>query len=293
MKVGIPGGLLYYRYEPFIRTFFNELGVDTEYSVKSSKEILDLGTKNCVDEACLPMKLFHGHVSKLQKTCDYIALPRIMKCEFGESICPKFEGLPELVASGTGKVNYLFSKPIYMDNQKNFRKSLKKECKALGIKDKTFEHAFNLAIENQRNTSKGLWETDYRKKVFLGGHPYNIYDSFANMNLIQKLHKLDIGVITEELVSQSGKKAELADLIKQPYWLFLASNYAAALALHRKKEIDGIVYVSSFSCGTDSITIEMIKNNIGNLPMLVLKLDEQTGEAGFDTRLEAFSEVLK
>jgi len=293
MKIGIPGGLLYYKYEPFIRTFCNELGGDAEYSVTSSKEILDLSTKNCVDEACLPMKLFHGHVSKLQKTCDYVVLPRIMKCEFGESICPKFEGLPELVSSGTGKSNYIFTKPIYMNDQKKFKRTLKRDCKTLGIKTNRFEQAFKLALENQRNTSRGIQDAGYRKTVFLGGHPYNIYDSFANMNLINKLHKLDIGVITEEWVSQHVKKEELVHLIKQPYWLFLINNYASAMALHRKGEIDGIVYVSSFSCGTDSVTIEMIKNDIGNLPMLILKLDEQTGEAGLNTRLEAFSEVLK
>ncbi len=67
MKIGIPGGLLYYKYEPFIRTFFNELEADTEYSTVSSKEILDLGARNCVDEACLPMKIFSRSCRKLQK----------------------------------------------------------------------------------------------------------------------------------------------------------------------------------------------------------------------------------
>lgn len=293
MKIGIPGGLLYYKYEPFIRTFFNEIGIDTEYSIVSNKETLDIGSRNCVDEACLPMKVFHGHVSKLQKTCDYVIIPRIMSCEFGESICPKFEGLPELVASGTGQSNFIFSDPIYLNNRGKLKKAFKKECSKIGISQSRFEKAFNLAMTNQRNTSKGLKEMDYGKQVFLAGHPYNIYDNFANMNLIDKLHKLDIGVITEEWVSKFDKEEQLKGLMKQPYWLFFIQNFAAAMALIEKKEIDGIVYVSSFCCGTDSFTIDMIKNRIGNFPMLILKLDEQTGEAGFNTRLEAFSEVLK
>jgi predicted nucleotide-binding protein (sugar kinase/HSP70/actin superfamily) len=65
------------------------------------------------------------------------------------------------------------------------------------------------------------------------------------------------------------------------------------MALIKKKEINGIIYISSFCCGTDSIIIEMIKNRLGNFPLLVLKIDEQTGEAGYNTRLEAFREVLK
>ncbi|MEG1996222.1 MAG: acyl-CoA dehydratase activase-related protein, partial [Oscillospiraceae bacterium] len=58
MRIGVPGGLLFYSYEPFIRTFFNELGVEVRYSTISNKDILNMGTKNCVDEACLPIKVF-------------------------------------------------------------------------------------------------------------------------------------------------------------------------------------------------------------------------------------------
>lgn len=293
MKIGIPGGLLYYRYEPFIRTFFNELDVDAEFSTASNREIMDLGTHNCVDEACLPMKLFHGHAAKLQKTCDRIVVPRVMSCEFGESICPKFQGLPEMVSGGTGRSDQIFTAPLFIDNRTKLKKALKKSCREIGVSDHRTDKAFQSALENQRNTSFGLNESGYRHKVFLAGHPYNIYDSYANLNLIQKLHKLDIGVITEERVSRYEMMEELKELIKQPYWLFFTHNYAPALILAKRHEIDGIIYVSSFCCGTDSITIEMIKNHIEGLPFLVLKLDEQTGEAGYNTRLEAFQEVLK
>lgn len=293
MKIGIPGGLLYYRYEPFIRTFFNELEVSTEYSTISNKEILDLGARNCVDEACLPMKLFHGHAAKLQKTCDYITVPRIMNCEYGESVCPKFRGLPELVESGTGKSNQIFTEPIYMNDMEKLKKVLKKNCRKIGVPDSRQENAFRSAMESQRNTSFGLNETWYRRRVFLAGHPYNIYDSFANLNLLQKLHNLDIGAITEERVSRYDLMEELKGLIKRPYWFFFIHNFIPAMVLMKRKEIDGIVYISSFCCGTDSITIDMIKNRIGSFPFLVLKLDEQTGEAGYNTRLEAFREVLK
>lgn len=293
MKIGIPGGLLYYKYEPFIRTFFNEIGVETEYSTISSKEILDLGTRNCVDEACLPIKLFHGHAAKLQSTCDRIAIPRIMNCEYGESICPKFRGLPELVASGTGKADQIFTDPIYMNNQRKLKNALRKSSRELGVSDYRLEKAFKAAAENQRNSSFGIWETGYRRRVFLAGHPYNIYDSFANLNLLKKLHQLDIGVVTEEWINQYEKIEAMKDLIKRPYWLFYVHNFAPAMVLIKRKEIDGIIYVSSFCCGTDSIIIDMIRNRAEGFPFLVLKLDEQTGEAGYDTRLEAFCEVLK
>lgn len=293
MRIGVPGGLLFYSYEPFIRTFFSELGVDVKYSTVSNKEILNMGTKHCVDEACLPIKIFHGHVMKLQEDCDYIAIPRIMNCETGLSICPKFEGLPELVMSGTKKSNYIFTKPVRMYDKKKMLKDFQEEGKKIGIGKEKVRKAFLLGLENQRITDRGICEEDYKYRVFLAGHPYNIYDSFVNINLIQKLHKLDIGIITEEWISASRKQEQLEGLIKNPYWKFFVNNFGAAKAIEADCKADGIIYLSSFCCGTDSFTIEMIKNSLGHLPMIVLKLDEQTGEAGYDTRLEAFKEMLE
>ena len=64
-------------------------------------------------------------------------------------------------------------------------------------------------------------------------------------------------------------------------------------ALHIRDKVDGIIYISSFSCGLDSFIIEMIKTHITDVPMMVLKLDEHRGRAGFETRLEAFSDLLQ
>ena len=84
----------------------------------------------------------------------------------------------------------------------------------------------------------------------------------------------------------------MTGLMKAPYWRFYRENFGKAMALLKKGSVDGILYVSSFCCGTDSVTIEMIRSRIGDFPMLVLKLDEHTAEAGMDTRLEAFAELL-
>ena len=56
---------------------------------------------------------------------------------------------------------------------------------------------------------------------------------------------------------------------------------------------DGMIYLSSFSCGIDSVVTELIKIELGDFPFMVLKLDEHTGEAGYNTRLEAFADMLK
>jgi len=313
MRIGIPEALLFQRYEPIIRTFFNNLEVDVVYSGPSNQDILERGIRNCVDEACLPMKLFQGHVSKLSEECDKVVVPRLMKCEFGDSICPKFSGLPELVGKGNYQSRFIFSDPLYLNDRAKLEQAVVKQGKQLEVPKENIRRAFR-AAEAAMNIRKAVYraETDFadaagmgeseetknpgerrKSRVALLGHPYNISDSFANRNLINKLKRLEIEVITGEEMQEKDFNKQLTGLMKAPYWMFYRENFGKAGALLESGSIDGILYVSSFCCGTDSVIIEMIKSRIDDFPMLVLKIDEHTAEAGIDTRLEAFSELLE
>ena len=92
-KIGYPRGLLYYEYYPFWGSFFNNLDVEVISSIKTNKEILDSGIENCVDEACLPVKIFHGHVSSLRDKVDYIFIPKYVSLYKREYNCPKHLGI--------------------------------------------------------------------------------------------------------------------------------------------------------------------------------------------------------
>lgn len=316
MKIGIPEALLFQRYEPFIRAFFNNLEVDAVYSGPSNRHILERGIKDCVDEACLPIKIFQGHVSKLQDECDKIVVPRLIKCEFGDSICPKFAGLPELVGRGRTGSKIIFTEPLYLNDRDKLRKTILKQRKQIDVSKAKVEEAFRAAEEAVRaqkqkqrdfhdemdvkadedgvgRNSCKIGIDDSLSRVALLGHPYNISDSYANMNLISKLRRLGIYPVTGEELSREDINGQITGLMKAPYWLFYRENFGKATALLKRASIDGILYVSSFCCGTDSVTIEMIKSRIGDFPMLVLKIDEHTAEAGVDTRLEAFAELLE
>ncbi len=309
MRIGIPEALLFQRYEPIIKTFFNNLGVDVVYSGPSNQDILERGIKNCVDEACLPMKLFQGHVSRLEEECDMVVVPRLMKCEVGNSICPKFSGLPELIGKGNSKNKFIFTDPLYLNDRAKLGKAIIKQGKQIGVPKENILRAFR-AGEAAMNIRKAVYRAEADlgwtgtlgaeyysapkgSRVALLGHPYNISDSFANRNLIFKLKRLGIEVVTGEELQGKDFDEQMIGLMKAPYWMFYRENFGRAGALLKNESIDGILYVSSFCCGTDSVIIEMIRSRIGDFPMLVLKLDEHTAEAGVDTRLEAFSELLE
>ena len=69
MTIGIPKALLYYKYKDLWISFFEYLGCDVVMSPDTSKEILEMGTKKSLDESCLAMKIYMGHVEYLMRLC--------------------------------------------------------------------------------------------------------------------------------------------------------------------------------------------------------------------------------
>lgn len=293
MKVGIPRGLLFYKFHPFVTTFFNELGAEIVLSPETNKEILNLGTKTCVDEACLPIKVFHGHVLYLKDKCDVIFIPRIMQLNKNEYICPKFCGLPEMVINDIGGIKKAITHPIYAYSYGALRPWALKTGLIFTKNYFKIKKAYDSALNAQSKFTSGINNKDYKIKIALVGHPYNIYDNFINMKLVDKLNNLGIGVITEEFVSQSNIDNEIKALYKKPFWTFTKNTYGFSSYIVANDKIRGIIYISSFACGIDSVTIELIKNKLKDFPILVLKIDEHTGEAGLNTRLEAFVDMLQ
>lgn len=293
MIVGIPKGLLYYKYHPFLQTFFGELGAEIITSVDTNKGILNEGVKYCVDEACLPVKIFHGHVSFLKDKCDIIVIPRIMQLRNREYICPKFCGLPEMIINSIPDMPKTITEPIYARS----RKELYNWADVSGsiiTKDKAkIKKSFNTAVSEQKNQKIGIKDENYRINVALAGHPYNIYDKFINMNIVKKLNELGVGVMTEEFIEDKIIDSEVINLYKKPFWTFARNSYGFTSHVARENMVDGIIYISSFACGIDSVVVELIKDKIGDFPFMVLKLDEHTGEAGLETRVEAFADMLE
>lgn len=293
MIIGIPKGLLYYKYNIFFETFFNELGAKVINSENTNKKILNEGVKYSVDDACLPIKIFHGHVVSLRSRCDLMLIPRIMQLEKREYICPKFCGLPEMIINSIPDMPKTIKEPIYATSRKSLYR-WGKEVGSLITKDKMkIKNAFNLAIEKQNNFKSGIRDRGYKTNIALVGHPYNIYDDFINMDIIKKLNHLGVGVITEEYTEKEEIKKEVESLYKRPFWTFAKNSYGFVLNSIKQEKVKGVIYISSFACGIDSVITELIKDKIGDFPFMILKLDEHTGEAGINTRIEAFTDMLE
>jgi predicted nucleotide-binding protein (sugar kinase/HSP70/actin superfamily) len=52
-------------------------------------------------------------------------------------------------------------------------------------------------------------------------------------------------------------------------------------------------YITNFSCGPDSFVITYFRDIMGRKPSLTLELDSHTADAGLETRVEAFLDIVK
>jgi len=161
-------------------------------------------------------------------------------------------------------------------------------------------------------------------KVALIGHTYLINDNFASLDVRKKLQELGVDIITSEQMPRNlierqilrlsmrnyglefsepeklPKKELKKHLVgKNDYLYFEFEHEMVGTAMHflEKNSIDGILMLVNFICGPVSVTTEYAKQFAKKIqaetPMAILTLDAHTGEAGFQTRLEAFSDILR
>ncbi len=293
MIVGLPKGLLFHQYEKFITEFLKVLQIDYIISKDTNKDILNLGVKYCVDEACLPIKIFHGHVASIKDRCDLVIVPRIVSVHEKEFICPKFNGLPEMILHNIPNMPAITTKPLYLYSEKKTLAWLEDFGSMLNKNKNQVREAYIRGKEIYDRQKLGYNDKRYRRRVLLVGHPYNIDDIYMNMNIKKKLNDLGVGVMTHHYVRDKDKQKEVDKLYKRPFWTFARHTYGSCVYLGRTQQVDGIIYLSSFNCGIDSIFIQLIKNELKDFPLLVVKIDEHTGEAGLNTRLEAYTDMLE
>lgn len=291
MQIGIPRALLYSHNHQFSQTFFAGLGIKTLVSPATNREIFETGLRTCVDEACLPVKVFLGHVSWLAKHCDAILIPRLPDKRSARKACPMICGIKDVTAACLPGLPRLIDEPVLCTDQKKLLTWARKVSRLLGKKNagQALENALNSKNAHRAGTS----QKGYPYTIALIGHPYNINDAFINMNLIKKLNARGIGIITPEWVPQTYIDKEVQKLFKLPFWHYARQYYGSAAYLFTSASVDGIIYISAFCCGVDSVVIELIKSAVEDFAFMVLKIDEHTGEAGFDTRIEAFADMLK
>ncbi len=314
MRVGIPRGLFFYYYYPLWKTFFNDLGAEVVVSAPTSRFTMDQGIELAVDETCLPVKVYFGHVRELcGQDLDYIFAPRLVSVEPKSYICPKFMGIPDMLAACLTGLPPLIDVTIDVSKtNKYFQRDIQRVGALLNCNKRQAELAFKHGrLQNERclNIARQgytmaeaiqIWEGQeqplYKEgdlNICVLGHGYSLYDSHISMNLIPKLRGMGCNIHLVETFDVDEVEKGAANMPKRVFWTLGRKLVGAALHLEKRPDIDGIVYLACFGCGPDSLIGEIVERRVRNKPFMLITVDEHTGEGGVMTRLEAFCDMLR
>ena len=298
MIIGIPKAFLYFKYANLWESFFGSLGVEYIVSPDTNKDIVAAGSHLAVDESCLSSKIYLGHIDWLHERCDRILVPRIASYGKAGTVCTRFQGVYDMVKNtyrdaGIDLLNY----NIDLKNMENEPIAFVKMGFELGKKRQRSLFAYWNAKQAEKagemiaaKEQEKLLESD-KIKILIIAHPYNIYDKYVGEPVLNVMKSMDVVPI---LGCEADKRAALSsshDLSETLPWMF-SKELLGSIALYHKR-IDGIILMSTFPCGPDSLVNEIVIRRIKDKPILNLLLDGQEGTAGLETRLESFIDIIK
>jgi predicted nucleotide-binding protein (sugar kinase/HSP70/actin superfamily) len=306
---------MFYRYFPFWHTFFDTLGwkVMVSDGVRQKEKIIYF------EDSCLPMKLLVTHAIQLKDKVDHLFIPRLVSIHRTYMMCPKFRGAPDIVRLATeGSVSVidetidlrkggisLFQSFLKIGERLNASKPESK--KAFQEAEKSFSKFQKEWINRiNRLPTRQLFEIEIpippagRKaplRVAFIGHPYNLFDTDINKDLLTLTKRLGMEIMTSDFLSEKEIDREVSDFSKEIYWSS-GREIVGSLFHFLSGGADGVVFLTSFKCGIDALLQEFIKRRLkvrggSSTPLLILSFDEHTGREGLTTRLEAFRDVME
>ncbi len=296
ITIGLPKAYLYYRYHIFWTNFFEHLGCKVITSNDTTKETIEVGKAYSIDESCLSSKIYLGHVSDLQGKCDYILVPRVANYGKNEKVCVKFNATFDLVKNLFQEDNILEYNIEKTKSPIEFFTYLKLGLKLTSNPFKIIASYYHAKRATKKYHKQKLLEqtnklNSYKPKILVVAHPYNIYDNYIGTPIIKKLESMGIDIIYADLLDHKTAKMYASKLSPTLYWTY-SKELIGAIGYYQYS-VDGIIFLTTFPCGPDSLVNELMIRKVTNIPITNILIDEQSASAGLETRLESFVDIIQ
>ena len=309
--VGINKSFLVNSLFPFYQTFFTNLGMDVVLPAAPSKRGRDLRNS----AFCYPAELSHGFFYSLLESSprpDYLFLPHLRSIPIennGSSdtqACPFVQGEPFYLKTAFKTFLDDFKQQgtrlltPFMDMNNGIASAfdgMMESAAEMGVSRKTAESAFHRAISVQqacygrmkakgREVLAGLAADPEKTGVVIFGRPYNAMVEEAHMGIPHKFASRGIQVIPFDFLPFENEPPKPG-----MYWGMGQIILKAARFVEKHPQLFG-AYITNFSCGPDSFLISYFRSIMGRKPSLTLELDSHTADAGLETRIEAFLDIV-
>lgn len=196
----------------------------------------------------------------------------------------------------------------YGEAEKHFIKALKIVDEAMNTRQ--LNKAKKLAFAEMDKT-----KFDPKREVLnvdITGEIYLVCDKFSNQDIVKELGKMGVqtrksltvsSFLKDAIIPKAFRKGEThlqrANRLAKPYLMRDIGGDAlecvSDVAYANERGIDGIIHISPFTCMPEIMSQNIFPAMRENcdIPILPLIMDEQTGKAGYLTRLEAFVDLMR
>lgn len=295
--------LLQNTYYPFYRRFFENLG----YKLLLPERIDPRGISQRGASFCYPVEIAHGYLADmLNISADFTFLPQLKglsgsdhdtacTCVFVQSE-PFYlkTTFPALDTPQTLTPAFDLSESVE-HNKRRFGDI----AKQLGRSAESGKNAFVDAVVTQERTVwrlqqigttvlEELENSPQDIAIILFGRAYNAFASEANKGIPLKLASRGIRVIPFDMLACTD---ELLSKDSNMYWATGNMLLKCAHLVARHPQLFG-TFITNFSCGPDSFIVSSFRDIMGDKPNLTLELDSHTADAGIETRIEAFLDII-
>ena len=300
--VGVPTTFSVHSLWPFYERFFSELGVRT---VRST-QVVPAGVARQESSYCFPVEIAHGGIQDLvDQKVDFLFLPHFRdmpsmeKGKVHACTCPLTQGLPYFAKQAFGLDETKILKPVvsFKHGWDACRDEFELVAEQLGRSRAEGARAFTAGLAHYH-----AFMADYRKRgqellaeiranperlyIAVLGRPYNAFTRDANMGIPRKFTSRGVTVVPFDMIFD-----ESAEIFPNMYWYYGQQDMKA---VQKVKEVPNLflAWVSNFSCAPDSFMLHYLRWMMGRKPYLVLEIDSHTADAGLDTRIEAFLDIV-
>jgi predicted CoA-substrate-specific enzyme activase len=309
-RVGFNRSFLVNTYYPLYAQFFSACGYDPV--LPDSPDQSGIDQRNA--PFCYPAELAHGFFHCL------IHGPRVPEVLF----LPHFRAVPSLNGSRSSQVCPLVQgEPFYL--QTTFRRHLARlkeggtrvfsplldltagigeareplveTAVQLGVPRRAALKAFDRALgimttcqeemyAKGREALSRLAQYPDQIGVILVSRPYNGFVSEAHKGIPHKFASRGVLVIPMDFLDLGDRPDK-----RFMYWGMGQRILRTAHKIKAESQLFG-TYITNFSCGPDSFLIGYFRDMMGRKPSLTLELDSHTADAGLETRIEAFLDIV-
>jgi predicted CoA-substrate-specific enzyme activase len=312
-RVVMPLALSAYSLGPFWSEFFSRLGLDFRLGPPTDAAVLQAGRQVAGSEFCLPVKAALGHIAQcLEKNpADHLFVPHLIADYRVEGLtqtrfCPYLETLPSLVRpaaeKGEGGGARIIAPVVdfRLPDPKNAR-ALAESLRPLArFRERDIVQALEHAHRVRRRlrdeivaagqARRAIIRESGRPAVVVVGRPYNTLDPVLSHRLPFEIAAAGLDVLPMESLPF---RSELLDgYLRNLFWADGQRIVSALIQIARTEGLYPVV-LSNFGCGPDSFILSYAEHILGDKPLLILELDEHGSSGGYQTRLEAFLEVVK